>query len=76
MTDDEIYDRAEDAIRKDGQQVADLVLARARHDPTIALAILGVAVNTVLDTVPNRDERAALLDEWIECLTEPDPPNA
>ena len=71
-----IYDKASDAIREDGQQLAHSVLQHATNDPTIALAILGVAANTVLDTVPNHDERAALLDEWIECLTEPDPPDA
>lgn len=68
MTDDDIRPRAEAAIRQDGQTLAGQVLARAQHDPTIALAILGSAADAVLATVPNHDERAALLTEFIEAL--------
>lgn len=63
-----IYDKASDAIREDGQQLARSVLQHATNNPAIALAILGVAASTVLDAVPDHDERAALLDEFIEAL--------
>ena len=76
MTDDDIRPKAEAAIRHDGQTLATQVLARAQHDPTIALGILGVAVDAVLATVPNHDERAALLTEFIEALTTEAEPGA
>lgn len=65
MTDDEIRTKAEDAIRQDGQTIATQVLARAQHDPTLALGILGVAVDAVLATVPDPAERHDLLTEFL-----------
>ena len=64
----DIYDAAEEPIREDGRATARAVMALATHDPTLALAILGCAVDAVLETIHNHDERHSLLIEFIECL--------
>ena len=60
---------AEDAIRQDGRQVTDLVLARARHDPTLALAITAYITTTLLERLP-RDMRRGIATALIAPLAQ------
>lgn len=63
MTNDEA-----DSAREDGRALATALLVGARHDPSIALAVLAAATDAVLATIPNHDERYAMLTEFIRSM--------
>lgn len=59
-------DRA--AIREEAASRAQELLDDAQGNPTIAMAILALTLEAVLQTVPNGDERHAMRHEFIEAL--------